>query len=243
MTIAVIGYGYMGKAHARVLRKLGHQVLTVDPAGHADYPSIPKLGFAEGAVIATPPEQILSVVLACESFGVPILLIEKPLAPTLAEAATIAVRHPRTWVGYVERFNPILPVVEAALPALGEIKRITVKRLGLEARNDLGPYRDLATHDIDLLESLTLPLERTELRVGYGTTKERTWLILGENGYLRADWQAQTVNGTHFTKQEPLAAQWTSLLAGDPAPVDTRGAVQILRLAIQHERDHEPVAA
>jgi Trk K+ transport system NAD-binding subunit len=36
MRIAVIGLGVMGRNHKRVLERLGHEVVTVDPAGHAD---------------------------------------------------------------------------------------------------------------------------------------------------------------------------------------------------------------
>lgn len=248
MRTAILGLGHMGKCHARVLRELGHEVVTVDPAGHADYTAIPKRDFADGACIATSPDQLFSAVRACEDHDLPICLIEKPLGQTLGEASTIAVRHPGTWVGYVERFNPMLAEVERLLPRIGQVRRIVIKRLGLEQRNKLGPWRDLATHDLDLLDALRLPEDRAEIEVGYGVTKERAWCIEGEfGGSIEVDWMRRVVrcgDYRHFDAvAEPLKLQWHSLIKGDPAPVDTRGAVQVLRSAIRHEQEHEPVAA
>lgn len=246
MNIAVLGYGAMGINHTRVLRRLGHRVLTVDPAGHAHYTAIPKRDFADGAVIATPAEHIPAAVKSCEDVDLPILLIEKPLAATVAEASVLAMRLPGTWVGYVERFNPVLPVVEELLPTLGEIRAIKVRRLGLEQRNNLGAYRDLATHDLDLLDALRLPIERAEFEVGYGVNKVRTWDIHGTDTSLSVDWQHQRITADAcpaFEQGEPLTLQWLSILRRDKAPVDARLAVQVLRLAVRLEQELEPVAA
>jgi predicted dehydrogenase len=82
------------------------------------------------------------------------LLIEKPLAATVAEADDL-VRTARRrglvlQVGHVERFNPALA---AALPHLRDARYIEASRLsGFTGRStDIGAVLDLMIHDIDLV--------------------------------------------------------------------------------------------
>jgi hypothetical protein len=58
--IAVIGLGVMGRNHKRVLERLGHEVVTVDPAGHADCLTIQQAASAAPASARSPHPQTSS---------------------------------------------------------------------------------------------------------------------------------------------------------------------------------------
>ena len=81
-------------------------------------------------------------------------LVEKPLAPTLAEADAMleAARRAGTvlQVGHVERFNPALAAVR---PAIERVKFVEAHRLALfQPRSlDIDVVFDLMIHDIDIV--------------------------------------------------------------------------------------------
>ncbi len=101
--IAVAGAGYIGLAHIGVARASERCELTaiVDPSpaarAHAEaagvplYPSLAELlrkDRPDGVVLATPNQLHLPHALECIAAGMPILL-EKPIAPTVAEARRV----------------------------------------------------------------------------------------------------------------------------------------------------------
>lgn len=79
-------------------------------------------------------------------------LVEKPVAPTVQDAEAMLRAAARTGirfqVGHVERFNPAL---QAAIPALGQLKFIEGHRLAVfQPRSlDIDVVFDLMIHDID----------------------------------------------------------------------------------------------
>ncbi|MEM8865591.1 MAG: Gfo/Idh/MocA family oxidoreductase [Planctomycetota bacterium] len=165
--LAVIGAGHLGRFHSRLASASDRYdlVAVCDPSEAArnalaeetgarpvaDYREV--LDQVDAAVLATPTVthnaigcQLLSAGLHC--------LIEKPLAPTAAEATELVEladeRNLVLQVGHVERFNPALELVQ---PQLRDPKYITATRTsGYTFRStDIGAVLDIMIHDIDLV--------------------------------------------------------------------------------------------
>jgi len=164
---ALIGYGAMGKNHARILNSLDNVdlVAVLDPGIS---PSISNLPFVSSlgdlihlkpdyCVIATPTitHEEIAIELVENDINI---FIEKPIAISSDTAMRIIAAVERKGliggVGHIERFNAAL--VEAKrrikLGQLGDVYQISTRRLGpFPARiTDVGVTIDLATHDIDL---------------------------------------------------------------------------------------------
>ena len=169
--LAVIGAGHLGRIHARLLKQVdGAQLVGVaDPIeaarqaaaaecgvnAIADYRQL--IGQIDAAIVATPT--VLHHAVGCELLRAGIhLLIEKPLASTLAEAdellAAARAGGAILQVGHIERFNPALAAVQDQVP---QPKYIQASRMsGYTFRStDIGVVLDLMIHDIDLVLSLT----------------------------------------------------------------------------------------
>ncbi len=121
--LAVIGAGYLGRIHARLASQVEgvELVAVVDPLPEArrlaqaecqapvlaDYHEL--IGRIDAAVVATPTRFHHAVSLSLLEHGIH-LLVEKPLATTVAEADEIlaaAQQHGAiVQVGHIERFNP-----------------------------------------------------------------------------------------------------------------------------------------
>lgn len=166
----VLGLGTMGRHHLRVLQTSprtvyagGVDIKADGTAGdEAVYPSLDRL-LAEApdidfAVIALPTalHEEASVTLAEQGIN---LLIEKPLAPSVIQAASIIDACERAQVHgavcHVDRHNPALVELKRLLRAgaLGHPEAIITERAGplpLGVRAD-GVISDLATHDLDLI--------------------------------------------------------------------------------------------
>jgi predicted dehydrogenase len=170
LRVAVIGVGYLGRHHARILSTLpgAELVAVVDTnraraeeiaATHAtrpitDYREV--IGQVDAVSIAVPTELHRDIAVPFLSAGVPVL-VEKPMARSLAEAeAMIAAARDAgaaLAVGHTERFNP---AVEAARPLLADPRFIEVHRLGTfpERSLDIDVVFDLMIHDLDVVLSL-----------------------------------------------------------------------------------------
>jgi|GEM_PF-2593117 len=252
MRIAVIGFGRMGRNHARVLRELGQSVVTVDTAGHADHKGIVGLE-ADGACIAVPPDLLAEVALRCP---IEPWLIEKPLATNLKDAQAVADQFDCA-VGYVERHNPAVLALAENLDRVGRIIHVEAKRLGPAGRCDTSPALDLATHDLDVLRFLNLKpqpvigihrgshlsalLNVGSLEASHNHPfKQRTLEILGTDGLLRLDYAAQTLileaDGASFNltplTEEPLRRMWQAILNDEPTATVADG-IATLSLALE----------
>ncbi len=163
----VWGVGAWGEKHARVYASLPEARLTgvydQDPARAAS------VAAQHGTRAFGSPEELLA---ACEAVSIAVptaahraafertaaagvhALVEKPLAPTLAEADAMleAARRAGTTlqVGHVERFNPALAAVR---PAIGRVKFVEAHRLALfQPRSlDIDVVFDLMIHDLDIV--------------------------------------------------------------------------------------------
>ncbi len=174
---AVIGTGYLGRQHVRVLSQLAD----VELVGVVDknletaravaaefstraYDSHRALSDQVSAVtLATPTREHASIGIDLLARGVDVL-VEKPIASSLAEADALieaASRRRRILqVGHLERFNPAVLEARKLLttPLFFEVHRLGV----FTARSlDIDVVSDLMIHDLDLvLDFVASPVER-----------------------------------------------------------------------------------
>lgn len=175
----------MGRNHLRIYRQLdGIQVVGVadlepslleqasgDSSTHAydDYHRLLEGEALDLVSVAVPTRLHREVALAAIERGVH-LLVEKPIASTLAEAAEVERRAGaagiKLMVGHVERFNPAVAALKERLREneVGRLLQVQARRVGpFQPRvRDVGVVHDLATHDLDILRFL-LGAEPTRL--------------------------------------------------------------------------------
>jgi predicted dehydrogenase len=167
---AVVGVGYLGRHHARILSSLpGAELVAVvdtnvarasevaSASGTApltDYRDL--LGKVDAVTVAVPTALHREVALPFLAAGVHVL-VEKPMAHSVAEAddmiQTAARAGATLAVGQTERFNP---AVIAARPVLSDPRFIEGHRLGTfpERSLDIDVVFDLMIHDVDIVLSL-----------------------------------------------------------------------------------------
>lgn len=170
LRLAVIGVGHLGQHHARILAGLSavklvgvadanfDQAQTVARRHQAQAFSSfwPLLDLVDAAVIAVPTCLHHSVARAFLERGIP-LLIEKPLAASLAEADALVELAERQQtilqVGHIERFNPAF---EELRQRPLQPKYIDVVRAGpyTGRSTDIGAVLDIMIHDLDLVLAL-----------------------------------------------------------------------------------------
>lgn len=171
--VAVVGVGRMGRHHARIYAGLAGARLTavVDAdadraATVADEYGCESFSSVEALLEAHPSLAAASVAVPTPlhaSAAAPLLkrkvacLIEKPLAPTVAEARDLAHVAQRSGavlqVGHTERFNPAVRAVAAMklTPRFMEVDRVspmTFRSL------DVGVVMDMMIHDLDVVMML-----------------------------------------------------------------------------------------
>jgi predicted dehydrogenase len=173
--VAVIGAGSFGKNHARAYHELQNEGLPVELVAvvdadinraneHASKYSVPAYSSVEellrrskpdAASVAVPTIHHAAVARQLMEAGVDVL-IEKPIAATLAQAdeiLTLAAKHNRVgMVGHLERFNP---AVRATVPLLNHPMFFEVHRLSVFTPRalDVDVVLDLMIHDIDIVLS------------------------------------------------------------------------------------------
>ena len=173
--IGVVGCGYWGAKHVRVLSGLSDVggVALIDPSA----PSREALGAAfplasgysslaealphiDAVVIATPPSTHTELALQALRAGKH-LLVEKPLATSSAEAQLIVDEarraHRVLMVGHTFEFNPAVQELRRRLDhgELGEVYYIHSSRFNIDLyRSDVNVIWDLAPHDISIMNYL-----------------------------------------------------------------------------------------
>jgi predicted dehydrogenase len=167
LRVAVIGVGHLGQHHARLLgsmdgielvgivdTKPGRAEEVAAKYGTQAWPAASDLlGRVDAVTIAVPTVSHLDVALPFLERGIA-ALVEKPLAPTVADAERLISTAARAGAllaaGHTERFNP---AVVAALPLVSDPRFVEVHRLGTfpERSLDIDVIFDLMIHDLDLL--------------------------------------------------------------------------------------------
>ncbi len=167
LRVAVVGVGHLGRHHARLLSSVegARLVAVVDlvperaaaAAGASGAEALGDaaalLGRVDAVSIAVPTVDHLAVARPFLEQGVSVL-VEKPMAPSLAEADEMVrlaeASGAALAVGHTERFNP---AVETALPLVERPRFIEVHRLsGFPERSlDIDVIFDVMIHDLDIL--------------------------------------------------------------------------------------------
>ena len=168
---AVIGVGYLGRFHAEKLASMpGVKLVAVADvnlaraqavaaahgcAAHADHRAL--LGQVDAACVVVPTEMHHAVAADFLRAGAHVL-VEKPIARTLAEAddlvALARAQRRLLQVGHLQRFNPAFRALERSLgrPIFIETERLApFKERGV----DVDVVLDLMIHDLDLVLSMT----------------------------------------------------------------------------------------
>jgi predicted dehydrogenase len=169
--IGVIGAGHLGRIHARLLASVENVELVgvADPLPEArravaaenkisetaDFRDL--IPHIDAAIVATPTRFHHSVAMELIEHGIH-LLVEKPIASTVAEAEELV--RAASWhnvvlqVGHIERFNPALVPL---LPRLARPRYIEAVRQGPYSfrSTDISVVLDLMIHDLDIALWLT----------------------------------------------------------------------------------------
>jgi predicted dehydrogenase len=168
--VGIIGVGYLGMQHARILSYLEEAELK----GVADieFKKAVEIGNRHGvryfqnyedmldeidaAIVATPTFDHFSISMKLLSEGKSVL-VEKPITETVEQAEQLVKmakkNGPILQVGHLERFNPAVEAVESVI---SDPKFIEVQRLGsFSARSlDIDVVLDLMIHDLDIILAL-----------------------------------------------------------------------------------------
>jgi predicted dehydrogenase len=169
--VGIIGVGYLGTQHARILSYLEEAELI--GVADIDFNRAMIIGNRHGVkyyenyedmldeidagIVATPTSEHFSVATTLLNQGKSIL-VEKPITETIEQAEDLVAQAQKNGlilhIGHLERFNP---AVEAIENIISEPKFIEVQRLGsFSARSlDIDVVLDLMIHDLDIILALT----------------------------------------------------------------------------------------
>ncbi|HYO76328.1 MAG TPA: Gfo/Idh/MocA family oxidoreductase [Thermoanaerobaculia bacterium] len=168
--VGVVGTGYLGRLHARVLSETPEATFVgfVEPndaiaaevessLGLKRFASVAALAKEiDGAVVATPTTSHFAVASELLEAGVDVM-VEKPITATVDEAQRLielAAKHGRiVQVGHVERYNPAIVAVASLVRAS---RYFEAERLGVFVPRslDVDVLLDLMIHDLNLVLSL-----------------------------------------------------------------------------------------
>lgn len=271
LRFGVIGLGF-GARHARVIAEARGMTLAAlcdsdvgrlataakdheDARAFTDYRAMLCSVPLDGVVVAVPARLHEEVALAAVEAGCGVLL-EKPLAPSLAEGRRIVAAAKAAGVllmpGHVERFNPALQEVARRVRAgeVGRVLQLAARRVGpivRRAEQDVNVIHDSAVHDVDAARWLA----GSEVARAYAEARSGLVMPFEDSvlGLLR--FQSGAVASLDVNWLSPRSERWLSVLGEDGvlfaeytdfrAPrleLRRRGASQTLPLTV-----HEPLAA
>jgi predicted dehydrogenase len=172
LSVAVVGCGYWGSKHVRVLHStdgVGQVVLVDERESRLEqlariYPGAPRftslraaLADIDAAVIATPPTTHVPAALEAIEAGKHVL-VEKPLAPSSAGARRLIQAADTAGVtlmaGHTFEYNPAVWKLRELIhgQSLGEIYYLDSARLNLGLyQSDVNVILDLAPHDVSII--------------------------------------------------------------------------------------------
>lgn len=188
--VAVVGVGYLGRFHAQKYLALPdcklYAVVDSDPAraeeigaelgvpGSANLAAV--LGEVDAVSIAVPTLAHHAVTMQCLEAGKHVL-VEKPLAATLAEAeelvALARAKGVLMQVGFLERFNPVFQICKDRIVKPQFIETIRISSF-LERGADVDVVLDLMSHDLDLVLAIAAAPVRNLHAVGKSLMTDST---------------------------------------------------------------------
>ena len=189
LKFGVVGVGHMGRHHARILRGLSEAELVavadVDPetaravAADMGVTSLSDardlIGRVDAVTVAVPTAAHHDVSMPFLDAGIPVL-VEKPIAATLAEAdlmvAAAAAADVTLAVGHSERYNP---AISTALSLVTSPRFVEVHRLAaFPARGlDVDVVFDVMIHDLDVVLACANALPESIDAVGVPVLTDR----------------------------------------------------------------------
>ncbi|MEW1959071.1 Gfo/Idh/MocA family oxidoreductase [Kineococcus sp. NPDC059986] len=206
MRIGIVGLGYWGSKHVRVLSTLSDvdDVVVHDANASrmeviaAAFPSVRQapslealLASVDGLVIATQPSSHATIAREALARGVHVL-VEKPLALASDDArqlvAMAAAARTTLMVGHTFAYNPAVRALRDLIRRgeLGDVLHVDSERLNLGLyQSDCDVLWDLAPHDISIVNSIT----------GTSPTSVRCWgrghidRSVTDNAYLMLDYE------------------------------------------------------
>lgn len=218
--VAVVGYGYWGSKHVRVLAGMpGVEVVVVDKheeriaEARTTFPSVRAsreletvFDDVDAVVVATPPAGHAAVAMQCLRAGKHVL-VEKPLATSVpdAEAMVRTAAHAgvHLMVGHTFEYNAAVLKLKEIVDSgeLGQVLYIDTARLSLgRYQRDCNVIWDLAPHDISIVSYL----------LGESPTTASVWAqrYIGHRhadvAYLRLDFeQGRTHAYVHVSWLDP----------------------------------------
>ncbi|MCD6194046.1 MAG: Gfo/Idh/MocA family oxidoreductase [Candidatus Aminicenantes bacterium] len=168
--VGIIGVGYLGMQHARILSYL--EEADLKGVADIDFKRAMQIGNRHGvnyyknfeqmldeidaAIVATPTSEHYAITMKLLKARKSVL-VEKPIAETVEQAEEMVAEAEKRGiilqVGHLERFNPAVEAIESLIT---EPKFIEVQRLGsFSARSlDIDVVLDLMIHDLDIILSL-----------------------------------------------------------------------------------------
>jgi len=168
--VGIIGVGYLGTQHARILSYLERAELI--GVADIDFKKAMVIGNRHGVkyydnyenmldevdagIVATPTSEHFDISMKLLKEGKSVL-VEKPITETVEQAEKLVSEADKNGlilqIGHLERFNP---AVEALENLISEPKFIEVQRLGsFSARSlDIDVVLDLMIHDLDIIMAL-----------------------------------------------------------------------------------------
>lgn len=174
LRIAVVGYGYWGSKHVRVLASMpGLEITVIDRDAERlaeaarSFPAVrtaraldEALPGLDAAVVASPPASHHQIALEALSAGLH-CLVEKPLAVSSAQAEDLvsaaATAGVHLMVGHTFEYNAAVWKLKEILSSgeLGRVFYVDTARLSLgRYQNDCNVIWDLAPHDISIITYL-----------------------------------------------------------------------------------------
>jgi predicted dehydrogenase len=228
--IGVVGCGYWGAKHVRVLSSLSgvdrvvlidldtrnREALSSEFGIASTFPSLePALPHVDAVVIVTPPESHTELALTALRGGKHVL-VEKPFATSSAEAALIigaaSQSHRVLMPGHTFEFNPVVREMRRCLDQreLGDVYYIHSSRFNIDLyRSDVNVIWDLAPHDISILNFLlrSIPTSVT----AWGTSGGHV-----DVAYLRLDYDRIGVTGyVHVSWLDPKKRRQVTVVGRD----------------------------
>lgn len=177
LKVAVIGTGAMGKSHARVYSSMDNvdliAVCDIDKEKakniavdyktnyYGDYKEMDSKEKIDAISICVPTKLHKEIAINVLKNKINVL-IEKPIAATIAEAKEIIAEakenNVKLMIGHIERFNPVVMELKKRIKTneLGKIYKVHCIRLSPFPQRivDVGVIVDLAIHEIDILKYL-----------------------------------------------------------------------------------------
>ncbi len=258
MRVGVVGYGYWGSKHARVLQSLPDVEVVIverDPrrlaAAKEAFPHLTLIDSFEAAlsqvdamVLATSPSTHAPLGLAALDAGIHVL-IEKPLATSSEDALALVelaeLKGLTLMVGHTFEYNPAVRMLRDIVQAgdLGDIRYIDSARLNLGLyQPDVNVIWDLAPHDVSITNYL---LGANPYRVSAWATRH-TPTDYEDVAYLQVEYIEPCVRSyIHVSWLDPRKVRRVTVVGSDKMAVyndvDTSEPIRIYDVGVDCDED------